>query len=371
MNNKSLFKNSIYKGLLNIANIVIPIIIGPYITKLLDINLYGAYNKVYAEFQTFLIFASFGIYTFGVREISKIRNDEKKVANLFTNLFVLGLITNILVGFVYILYSLIYSTGITTKIYLIFIIQIIANIFYMEFLNEALENYKFITIKTLIVKVIYLALLLIFVKKPDDIIIYTFIISFIIFLNNIISYIYIRKKIKFDFKNLKILQYIKPLFLILILTNVEVLYGQLDRIMLGKFVGDVAVTKYYIPYYLLGTLVAIPYSVINVAIPRLSFMAKEDSLDAYERTLKKTVSSVFFMVIPMCIGVAVLSKEVIFLYAGNKYGDISNILILSCIIRIIISIQSILTNLVLYIKDREKIIVKLKNPVILNYRILC
>lgn len=359
MSSKSLFKNSIYKSLLNIANIVIPIIIGPYITKLLDIDLYGAYNKVYAEFQTFLIFASFGIYTFGVKEISKIRNDEKKVANLFTNLFVLGLITNILVGIVYILYSLICSTGITTKIYLIFIIQIIANIYYMEFLNEALENYKFITIKTLVVKIIYLVLLLVFVKKPDDIIIYTLIISFIVFLNNIISYIYIRKKIKFDFKNLKILQYIKPLFLILILTNVEILYGQLDRIMLGKFVEDVAVTKYYIPYYLLGTLAAIPYSVINVAIPRLSFMAKEDSLEAYERTLKKTVSSVFFMVIPMCIGVAVLSKEVIFLYAGDKYGDISNILILSCVIRIIISIQSVLTNLVLYVKDREKIIVKL------------
>lgn len=47
---KSLFKNSIYKALLSIANIAIPIIIGPYITKLLAVDLYGAYNKVYAEF---------------------------------------------------------------------------------------------------------------------------------------------------------------------------------------------------------------------------------------------------------------------------------------------------------------------------------
>ena len=90
MENKSLFKNSIYKCLFNIANIAIPIIIGPYITKLLDVDLYGAYNKVYAEFQIFLIFATFGIYTFGVREISKIRNDKKAVATLFTNLFVLA-----------------------------------------------------------------------------------------------------------------------------------------------------------------------------------------------------------------------------------------------------------------------------------------
>lgn len=359
MQSKSLFKNSIYKALLSIVNIAIPIIIGPYITKLLNVDLYGAYNKVYAEFQIFLIFATFGIYTFGVREISKIRNDEKKVASLFTNLFVIGIITNLLVGIIYVVYALISSNGITTKIYMVFIIQIVANIFYIEFLNEALENYKFITIKTLFVKIIYFVLLLMFVKKPDDIIIYAVVISFIVFLNNIISYIYIKRKIKFNFKNLKILQYIKPLFLVLVLTNVEILYGQLDRIMLGKFVSDVAVTEYYIPYYLISMLASIPYAVINVSIPRLSYIVRTEGLESYKKTLKTSISSLFFIIVPMCFGVAVLSKEVVFLYAGDKYPNISNTLILACIIRIIISIESVLTNLVLYVNDKEKIIVKL------------
>ena len=128
MGQKSLFKNSIYKALLSFANIVIPIIIGPYITRLLDVELYGSYNKVYAEFQVFLIFATFGIYTFGVRGISKIRDDKEKVSELFTNLFLLGIITNIVTGIIYIVYALISSTGITQSIYFVFIIQIIANI---------------------------------------------------------------------------------------------------------------------------------------------------------------------------------------------------------------------------------------------------
>lgn len=359
MESKSLFKNSIYKALLSLANIVIPIIIGPYITKLLDVELYGAYNKVYAEFQIFLIFATFGIYTFGVREISKIRNDEKKVASLFTNLFTLGVITNLVVGIIYVLYSIISSNGITTQIYMVFIIQIVANIFYIEFLNEALENYKFITIKTLVVKILYLLLLLVFVKKPEDIIIYAVVISFIVFLNNIISFIYVKRKIKFDFKNVKILKYIKPLFLVLILTNVEILYGQLDRIMLGKFVSDVSVTEYYIPYYLISMLASIPFSIINVSIPRLSYIAKAEGKESYEKTLKTSISSLLFIIIPMCMGIAVLSKEVIFLYAGDKYQNISYVLVLACIIRIIISIESVLTNLVLYVNDKEKVIVKI------------
>ena len=140
MNQKSLFKNSIYKALLSFANIVVPIIIGPYITKLLDVELYGAYNKVYSEFQVFLIFATFGIYTFGVRGISKVRDNPEKLSELFTNLFLLGIITNTITGIVYVIYSIISSSGITQSIYLIFIIQIIANVFYIEFLNEVTKK---------------------------------------------------------------------------------------------------------------------------------------------------------------------------------------------------------------------------------------
>ncbi len=360
MGQKSLFKNSIYKALLSFANIVIPIIIGPYITRLLDVELYGSYNKVYAEFQVFLIFATFGIYTFGVRGISKIRDDKEKVSELFTNLFLLGIITNIVTGIIYIVYALISSTGITQSIYFVFIIQIIANIFYIEFLNEALENYKFITIKTLIVKVLYLVLLLAMVKKPDDIIIYSIIISGIVFLNNIISYIYVKKHINFNFKQIHLIRYIKPLFLVLIITNIEILYGQLDKVMLGKFVNDVSVTLYYIPYYLIATLAAIPYSIINVSIPRLSYMVESNNKESYEGALNTSISSLLFLILPMCMGVVALAPEVVQLYAGDKYigTGMSTVLILACIYRIIISIESSMTNLVLYANNREKILVK-------------
>lgn len=358
MNQKSLFKNSIYKALLSFVNIVVPIIIGPYITKLLDVELYGAYNKVYAEFQVFLIFATFGIYTFGVREMSKIRNNKEKVSELFTNLFVLGIITNTVTGIIYVVYSLFSSSGITQIIYFIFIIQIIANIFYIEFLNEALENYKFITIKSIIVKVLYLVLLITFVKKPEDIIIYSVIICGIVFLNNIISYIYVKKHIKFSFKNIHFKKYIKPLFLVLIITNIEILYGQLDRIMLGKFVNDVSVTMYYIPYYIVSTLASIPYSIINVSIPRLSYMLETEGKESYEKTLNASLNSLLFIILPMCLGISVLSKEVIFIYAGDKYSNIVNVLILACIMRIIISIESVMTNLVLYTNNKEKKLVR-------------
>lgn len=358
MKQKSLFKNTVYKAILSLFNIVVPLIVGPYIVRILDVDLYGMYNKVYSEFQIFLIFASFGIYTFGVREISKIRDDKEKVSKLFSNLCLISLITNSVVVILYILYSVFFSNGLTTVIYLLMTIQIVGNIFYIEFVNEALENYKFITIKSAIIKLMYLVALLLFVKKPDDIIIYTVIICMTVFLNNIVSFIYAKRRIKFNFDDIKIKKYLKAMTFILVIENADLLYSQLDRVMLGKLVSDVSVTNYYISYYLVSTVVSIPYAIINVSIPRLSYILKNQGKDDYVKLLKKSFSSLLFIIVPCCLGMFVLAKEIILLYAGDKYAYIYTTMMIACIVRIIISIQSVFTNLVMYPNNEEKQLLK-------------
>lgn len=354
----TLFKNTIYKSILSLVNIVVPIIIGPYITRLLDVELYGIYNTVLADFQMFLAFASFGVYNLGVREISKIRNDKEKVSQLFTNLFVISLISNIVVALIYIIFVILTSKGIATTLYFILLIQVMANVVYVEFVNEALENYKFITIKSIIVKLIYFIALLLAVRKPDDIIVYAVIVSLTIFLNNIVSFIYAKSKIPFDFKKLKFKKYLQPLIAVLIITNVDLLYSQLDKVMLGKYVSSVSVTMYYIPYYIVSTLVAIPYSIIYVSIPRLSYLLSTEGKEKYEEKLNNSISSLLFIIIPMCLGVFVLSKEIILIYGGEKYLRAIIPLMITSIIRIFICLESVMNNLVLYPNNKENRIIK-------------
>ena len=133
----SLAKNALYKVILNVFNLLIPLLVGPYIAGLLDKELYGIYNRVYAEFQVFFILGAFGIYNFGVREISKVRHDRKKVESVFTSLFIIGIISNVAVTIFYILYFTNRSTGIDVYIYTTMIIQMASNIVYIEFVNEA------------------------------------------------------------------------------------------------------------------------------------------------------------------------------------------------------------------------------------------
>lgn len=368
----TLFKNTIYKSMLSMVNIVVPLVIGPYIMRLLDVDLYGLYNRVFADFQMFLAFASFGVYTLGVREISKIRNDKEKVSKLFTNLFVISFLSNMLVLIIYLIFSLITSTGLAKVLYLVMSIQIIANVFYVEFVNEALENYKFITIKSIIVKIIYFLAILLAVRNPHDIVIYAVILSLTNFLNNIISFIYAKHRISFDFSKIQIKKYIKPLIAVLVITNADLLYSQLDRVMLGRYVSGVSVTVYYTAYYLISTLSAIPYSIINVSIPRLSYLLKNEGKEIYEEKLNNSISSLIFIIVPMCLGVFVLSKEAIILYAGKKYLMAIVPLMIACITRIFISLESVMNNLVMYPNNREDRILKVSltcgiSNLIINY----
>lgn len=350
----SLAKNAIYKVILNVFNLLVPLFVGPYVAGLLTPELYGVYNRVYAEFQVFFIIGAFGIYNYGVREISKVRSDKKKFTNIFTSLFVIGILSNALVTVFYVGYLIIRGNGIDQYVYLVMIIQLVSNVFYIEFVNEAVENYRFIAIKTILIRLAYLISIFAFVRKPSDVIIYSVVVSMTVLLNNLASFFYLKKQYKFDFANVKILCHIIPLIVNLIFTNVELLYGQLDKVLLGVFVSDIAVTEYTLPTTLAGMLSTIPLSLITVAIPRLSKYLGENERESYISTLKNTCRTYMAILIPMSFGVMVLAKEIMWLYSKDVYTYTYPVLICAALSRAVFGYQSIMTYLVMYVNNMEK-----------------
>ena len=350
----SLAKNAIYKVILNVFNLLVPLFVGPYIAGLLTPELYGIYNRVYAEFQIFFILGAFGIYNYGVREISKVKSDSEKTKEVFSSLFFIGVISNLLVTGFYIIYVYIRGNGIDKYVYLTMIIQMVSNVFYIEFVNEAVENYAFITKKTILVRILYFVAIFALVRKPTDVVIYSVVVSSTVLLNNFISYCYLKRQFKFSFKSLKIKKHIVPLIVSLLLVNIELLYTQLDKIMLSPFVNDIAVTEYTIPVTLIGMVATIPLSLITVAIPRLSsYLGLGDKI-SYLSTFKETVRVYLSILLPMAFGVLVLSKEIMWLYTKDVYTYAYPVLALAAVARIVYGYESIVTNLMMYVWGFEK-----------------
>ena len=217
---KSISRNIIFKFILNIFNLVVPVLIGPYVLRIIGPDINGTINYAQTLYSYFFIFAGFGVYQYGLREISRVKGNKQKLDNLFTSLFIVTIVTTLITSIIYFIYIYYGYNG--TDMYSISIIlsfNFLANIFYTEWVNEALENFDFITIKTVVVRLIYIITIFIFVRVAQDFKQYVILMVLSTFANNMISFIYIKRKIKFSFKNIKLVPHLKPLFLVVILSN--------------------------------------------------------------------------------------------------------------------------------------------------------
>ncbi len=166
--------------------------------------------------------------------------------------------------------------------------NLLANIFYTEWVNEGLENYDFITIKTIIIRIIYVVFLFILVRSANDLKEYMILLVLSTFLNNIVSFIYIRKRIPFDFSDLKLLRHIKPLFLVVILSNANVLYGE--------YINMDSVAYYTTAQNISNIINTLLLTVIYATIPRMSNYIANENHDEYKGLLDK-ISKMYFIVL--------------------------------------------------------------------------
>lgn len=353
--NKSISKNIFFKLLLNIFNLIIPILIGPYALRVLGPENMGIVNFSQTIYGYFYIFAGFGVYQYGLREVSRVRDNKDKLSSVFTNLFIFTLITNIVTIAIYIIFIHTSYYGAQTYVAcMIMTFNLVANVFYIEWLNEALENFGFITIKTIVVRIIYVVLLVTTVRSSDNLKEYMIVLVLYTLLNNLLSFIYIKKRIRFNFSNIKLKKHIKPMFLVVILSNANVLYTQLDRLMLGEFVSTVSVAYYATAQNISTMINTLLLTVITVTIPRLSNYVANDSNEEYLTLLDKISKLYFLFLFPASIGMFLLSKEIIVLYGGSEYMSSVPIMMVFSLYIISLGYDTILSNQVMYTRRKEK-----------------
>lgn len=356
---KSITINAFFKTLMSIVNIVFPLLTAPYVARVLSVDGYTEYNKALSMITWFSPFAVFGVYTYGMRTLSQIKNDKEKVSQLFTKLFIFSIITSLSVTFIYLLIVFAFPSFKEYRVvYLVIAIQLLFICFATDWANEAYESYGFILIKTFICRLLYVVAVFLFVKGPDDVYIYVLLSSISLAVNNIFTFVYARIKIKFAKVSIKsILRLCKPLFVVFLLVNSSMLYTILDRFVLTWFSNKLDLTYYTISQTIILAIVNVTSSLLLVSIPRLSFYWSNNR-NEYHNLLEKTITTFMAFHTPCCIGVACISYEIMYLYSGMNYiGGYMTLLLFS--IRYYFSAYDmILSKQVLLATGNEKVLTK-------------
>lgn len=359
---KSIFKNTLLKMILSVFNILVPLVVGPYIARLFDPDLYARYNDALTIVSIVIPIAGFGIYNYGIRMISRVREDARKTSRLFTILFSLGVLTN-LAGFaLFVFYFTSLRQNADAAIYSALSIQILANIFLTEWMNEAYENYGFIMAKTIFVRLGYVAAVFLFVRNPDDVAVYALLLSLSNLINNFISFLYLRKKVRFSFsfRLSEIPPIVKSLFFLVLISNSGLLFTQLDRLFLSQFGGPIINVSYYVlSQTILCTLLNLVNPIVLVSVPRLSKLLSEGKQADYLRLQAKSARSFLLITIPMNTGVALLGSYIMQLYSGRRYADAGIVLTAFALRNMIGVLDIILANQVLYLYGQERLLMRL------------
>ena len=358
---KSIKLNAIFKTLMSILNIVFPLLTAPYIARVLSVDSFTEYNKAQSIISWFTPFAVFGVYTFGMRTLSQLRNDKESISLLFTKLFIINLFTSFVVTIIfYIIIFFAPSFSSYRLVYFVFSFQILFTFFSTDWAVEANESYGFLLVKSFLCRFLYVVSVFIFVKKQNDLFIYVLLSTLSLIINNLLTFIYVRSRISFvKIKLRECFKLIKPLFIVFLLVNSSMLYTIFDKFILTWYGTKLNLTYYNISQLITSSVFQVISSVILVSIPRLSYYWGNHEHDKYFNLLEKTSSTFFAINTPCCIGLAILSYDVIYFYAGEKYLSGNIILALFSIRYLISSIDTVLSKEVLLATGNERYLTKI------------
>ena len=162
-------KNILYSGFLTTSLYIFQFITYPYVARVLGVTNIGICNYVQSIVQYFCLFSMLGISTLGVREIAKCNGDKLKLNQTFSQLFSLNALFTAIVLVLYIL-SIETIPNFSQYRNLLYIgaTQIFFGTFAVEWLFRGLEEFKYITIRTLFVRLAYVISIFVFVRTCDD-----------------------------------------------------------------------------------------------------------------------------------------------------------------------------------------------------------
>ena len=165
----SIKKNIFYSSILTVSGYLFPLLTFPYITRVLGVKNIGVCNFVDSIVQYFIYFSMMGMMTVGIREIARAKGDRKLLSKTFSELLSLNLIATLIAVIILLICTMcIPQMSEYKSMFFIGSAKILANTLLIEWLFKGIEDFKYITLRSVIIRGLYVIAVFIFVRKAED-----------------------------------------------------------------------------------------------------------------------------------------------------------------------------------------------------------
>lgn len=313
-------KNVLYTTFLTGANYIFPLITYPYISRILGPANIGANEFALRIVGYFLLFASLGVTTIGTREVAKSKQSKEECSKTFSSILILNLLSTI---FILVVYGIcIYSVASFQRVkplLLIGSIQIAFTPFLIEWLYKGMEDFPYITKRSLAVRVLYVISIFIFVKTEEDLLKYFTLTIFSMILNAIFNWEHKRKYVRFTIKGLNFKKYIKPYFTFGLYALLTSMYISFNVLFLGIVSTNIEVGYYSAATKLFSVILAFFTSFSAVMMPRMSNMLANHDNESIRCLIFKSFELLFPIALTTILIGEFFAPQIILILSGPGY----------------------------------------------------
>ena len=343
-------KNYLYNLSYQILTIILPIITVPYVTRIFtseDLGNYGFYNSIVSYFS---LFAMLGIGLYGTKQIASARD----VSSTFWNIYAIQLIASLISIFVYVIVILCIPT-MSEIIPLILFISLFSKIIDISWLFTGKEDFKKITLRNTVVKVVGVISIFTFIKSSEDLYLYIFLIVVFDFLGQLVMWVPAKKFIKRPSFNMKIMKKNLHPIVLLFLPQVAIsLYVVLDRTLLGLLGSYSDVGIYEQGQKLTSIIYKIVSSLGVVMLPRVANLLSERRDKEAQNMVKFSFILYNLIIFPMMFGLIAVNEVFVELFLGKDFQDVKYVLYITTINIMLVGWTNILGHQVLVVRNKNK-----------------
>lgn len=318
--------NYIYNISYQLFAIIVPLITTPYISRVLGADGVGVYSYTYSIVNYFLIFAVLGTAVYGTKRIGTFQDNREERNKEFWETFILRIILTIIMIIIYYIYVVTFAEN--KFIAAIQGIYLLGTGLDISWFFQGIEDFKKITIRNLIIKVINVIYIFTFIKTADDL--WKYILGLAVFtvLGNLIMWINIRRYVDFKkIKGLKPFKDFKQVLELFLPTIATQLFAIIDKTMIGAFSIDSKENGYYEQAYKIVTMSLIIITTLGtVLVPRIAKAFADKNIEEVKTYLKKSYKFVWLLGIPMLFGIIGVIDVFVPVFLGDGFDKVKIIL---------------------------------------------
>lgn len=313
--------------ILNLINtgtqMLFPLITFPYVCRVIEADGIGQINFFQSIISYISLFTCLGIPMYAIREIARDRSDVVQMNRTAMEILLLhSMLTLVGYAIVAILCLTVPQIQVNIPLFLILSLTIFFTAIGCEWFYKGIEDFKYITIRGLIIKTVSVVLLFIFVKSKTDLLYYGCYTVFGVLGGNIFNFFRLRKYIHREniiFSELHIKRHIKPVLKVFSFSVVTSIYLQLNTVLLGFLKNALAVGYFAAATKVMQMLLTMSACLGSVMMPRASHLIAENKKDEFNRLIQKSYDFTLAIALPMTIGLIFCAPSLITALCGVKF----------------------------------------------------